>query len=68
MDEDEEVYARIAANVAANRLLESRLPARGVVEKAMSLETVMEQRRKADEIAKRLRDRATLWTDGPHGS
>jgi hypothetical protein len=67
VDDDEEVYARIRANVAAQRRLEAWAPPSAPKELIMSIESVHEQRRKIAEIAARLRSRAERWTEGPHG-
>jgi hypothetical protein len=66
MDEDDEVYARIEANTAAARRIESFSLPSLVVEPIMSINTVVNQRAKALLVAQRLRDRAASWTDGPH--
>lgn len=68
IDEDEAAYAMIARNTAAARLLESRQPPPSAKEDVMSIETALEQRRKADEIAARLNARARNWQEGPRGS
>lgn len=65
MDLDEETYARIAANTAANRLLESRQPPSRVKEKIMSMETVMVQRRKIDALLAKMKSRN--YSEGPRG-
>lgn len=64
VDHDALAYAMIKANTEANMCLERPgLPK----EKNISLETVMENRRKIDEICARLKARAANWTDGPRG-
>lgn len=68
IDEDEAARAMIERNTAAARLLESRQPPPAAKEAGMSIETALEQRRKADEIAGRLRTRAQNWQEGPRGS
>jgi hypothetical protein len=64
MDEDEEVWARIAMNTEDARRVEALSPPRSPVELIMSMETVLEQRRKIAEVSARLRSRAASWTRG----
>jgi hypothetical protein len=66
-DLDAETYAVIARNVEANRRLQSLGPPDAPKERVMSLETVMEQRRKIAAISARLSERARRWSDGPRG-
>jgi hypothetical protein len=67
IDEDEAAREMIERNTAAARLIESRQGPPRAKEAVMSLETALECRRKADEVAERLRARAQAWQDGPHG-
>ena len=67
IDEDEAARAMIERNTAAARLIESRQGPPQAKEAVMSPETALECRRKADEVADRLRARAQAWQEGPHG-
>ena len=62
VNEDEKAYAMIRANVEANRRLESFYPPCAPVELIMSMETVLEQRRKIAEICARMRAREAGMT------
>ena len=66
IDEEEAARAMIARNTASARLLESRQGPGAPKEAVMSIETALECRRLADEIAERLRARAQNWQEGPH--
>jgi hypothetical protein len=61
MDEDEEVYVRLAEMVAAAKRLDPQSPPKELI---MSLETVIEQVRKIEELCAKMRSRATAMT-GP---
>jgi hypothetical protein len=62
MDEDEEdVYVRLAAMVAAAKRLDPQSPPKELI---MSLETVIEQIRKIEELCAKMKTRATAMT-GP---
>ena len=66
-DLDAETYAVIAVNVKANLRLQSFQPPEAPKELVMSLETVMEQRRKVAAILARFKERSAQWSEGPRG-
>jgi hypothetical protein len=64
MDLDEETYAIITANADAAKRVEANQH-RAPVERVMSMETVLEQRRKVEALCAKMRARARAITEGP---
>ena len=67
VDLDEETYANIRASTEASMRLQEFQPPDAPKEAVMSLDSVMEQRRKVGEILARFKERAKVWTEGPRG-
>jgi hypothetical protein len=67
LDLDERTYAIINANTEAAIRVQSFQPPDPPKEKAMSMATVLEQRRKIADILAKFAERRQHWTEGPRG-